>query len=441
MRSNETIAAALAACLSALAASCVKDAPAPLDTAPQPVVNSVIKPRGQIIGEAVSAVIGPEGGVLSYGEALMVNVPAGAVDKPTTFEIQPISNTLQEKEEPNAFRLFPEGVHFSKPVTLSFIYAENTESNPAARMVAFQQSDGRWCGVPTALAERQRRLTVQTSHFSDWVWFDIISLQKDSEKVRAGETVNLKLMEQVLGELVPAHHIDSVPLGAMDEIGFWQDDITIANWKIISGPGTLVPEPNKYGKPGNATYTAPPVINEVTEVEIQVEVTSKNGQISDPAAPNGRRKLGKLILLTKIRLEPDTYFFLEIDGVRHDLSAEAGGSNLNGEILVSGANDQHIMTLRCFGGQPAAYPGGIDPGETLVMLSIPMSGTSARPFQNVYTQCPDQHFSGATEIVNTGRFIQGAFSGTVYYSNQSCGYADSRNVTCTFKVKNDTYNL
>src|SRR5690606_41324509 len=159
----------------------------------------------------------------------------------------------------------------------------------------------------------------ETTHFSDWVWFDLLSLRKDKESVGAGETVKLKLLEQVLGELMPANHIDSVSLAAMDDIGF-SKDLTVSGWKIISGPGSLSPKINTNLIPGEAVYTDPTPIQRATDVEIQVEVESKNGYISDRSAPDGRRKLGKLILLTTIRLVPENFVQLIRNGVEQDLS-------------------------------------------------------------------------------------------------------------------------
>src|SRR5690606_12633522 len=175
-----------------LAASCNKDAP--LTEEPDPVFGEpVVKPKGQPVGDAVSATIGPNGGVLLYGDMVRMEIPPGAVDELTTFGIQPISNTLDEASSNTAFRLTPEGTRFNKPVRISFLYDPDAEGNPTTRMVAFQRRDGVWCGNSTELNASQRRLTVETTHFSDWVWFDLLSLRKDKETVGAGETVNLKL--------------------------------------------------------------------------------------------------------------------------------------------------------------------------------------------------------------------------------------------------------
>lgn len=417
-----------------LTVSCRKDTPAIEE--PRPVFGEpAIKPKGQPVGNAVSTIIDARGGVLWFHGTVRLEVPPGAVEKPTAFGIQPIANTLDDASPYPAFRLTPEGTHFKKPIKVSFLYEPGTAGDPQTRMVAFQNDRGIWCGVSTALDEAQHRLTVETTHFSDWVWFDLLSLRKDRESVGAGGTVNLKLLQQVLGELIPANHIDSVALGAMEDIGYWKEDVTVSNWKIVSGPGKLESQVNKHGKPGNAVYTAPAVVDKVTEVEIQVEVESKYGYISDPTVPSGRRKLGKLILLTKILLEPDNYFFLEVDGVRQDLSKGASGAVMSGQITVGGANEAGVtVTLGCYGSGSGTYPGGIDHGESFILLSVP-SGGMLRSFHNVYVQCPDIHYSGITEIGITGNTIEGTFSGMVYYSDQACGYSDSKSVKCTFKIK------
>lgn len=421
-----------------LAISCRKDAPS-LDE-PRPVFGDpVTKPKGQPVGDAVSTVIDARGGTLWFHGAVRLEIPPGAVEQPTAFGIQPITNTLDEASPYPAFRLTPEGTHFKKPIQVSFLYEPETGGHPQTRMVAFQNDKGIWCGVSTALDETQRQLTVETTHFSDWVWFDLLSLRKDRESVGAGGTVSLKLLQQVLGELVPANHIDSVSLGAMEDIGYWGAEITVSNWKIVKGPGKLEPQVNQHGKFGDALYTAPATVSEATDVEIQVEVESKHGYISDRTAPNGRRRLGKLVLLTKIRLEPDHYFFLEVDGVRQDLSMGASGAIMGGQITVGGANEAGvIVTLSCRGSGSGTYPGGIDAGESFILLSVPSGGT-LRPFHNVYVVCPDTHYSGVAEVSVTGDFIEGTFTGMVYYSDQACGYSSSKSVKCTFKIKQHSF--
>ncbi|WP_181151280.1 hypothetical protein [Sphingobacterium gobiense] len=419
-----------------LAASCNKDAP--LTEEPDPVFGEpVVKPKGQPVGDAVSAAIGPNGGVLLYGDMVRMEVPPGAVDELTTFGIQPISNTLDEASSNPAFRLTPEGIHFDKPVQISFLYDPDAEGNPATRMVAFQRNDGVWCGNSTELNASQRRLTVETTHFSDWVWFDLLSLRKDKESVGAGETVNLKLLEQILGELIPANHIDSVPLAAMDDIGF-SKDVTVSGWKIISGPGSLSPKINTKMVLGDAVYTAPTTIERATNVEIQVEVESKNGYISDRSAPGGRRKFGKLILLTTIRLVPENFVQLIVNGVEQDLSKTGNDAKIvNGSAYIRlGGDESPInLTLQCFGTGPGTYPGGIDGGEAALYYTT-YHGGERRSSISYYRTCENEEiFNGTATLTDVGLYMEGSFSGLIYpIEVQGCEVPPSTTVVFNFKI-------
>lgn len=418
-----------------LAIACKKDTP-PLEE-PRPIFGEpVVKPKGQPTGEAVSAVIGAQGGVLWYDDALRLEIPAGAVEEPTTFGIQPISNTLDEVAVNPAFRLTPEGTFFKKPVKLSFIYAPDAGVNPGGRMVAFQRSDGVWCGLPTELNASQRRLTIETAHFSDWVWFDMLSLRKDNETAGAGETVNLKLMEQVLGALIPTSSIDSVPLAAMDDVGF-SKDITVSGWKIVTGPGSLEPKLNTHLLLGDAIYTAPETVNEATTVEIQVEVESKNGYISDPSAPNGRRKLGKMILLTTIRLVPKNFVQLTLNGADQELPQLADARIVNG-ILYIRSNDERInLTLQCHGTQPGTYAGGQEGGQAWFYLSRSQGG-NRRFYNNFYRSCDgnDEIFNGTAIIHSVDDYVEGSFTGSLYPLDvQDCEIPEATAVEFKFKVK------
>lgn len=404
---------------------------------PPPVsADPVARPKGSPLDSKVTTTIGPGGGVLRYKDDVLLEIPAGAVADATLFGIQPITNTLDETGTAQAYRLTPEGIHFKKPVKISFTYDALSAENPTTRRVAFQRKDGVWCGVSTALDRSNNRVSIETSHFSDWVWFDQIGLRKNKESVSAGEQVELRVMEMMLAALNSTNHVDSVPLAALDEIGKAKD-VVINNWKIVSGPGKLSPKINTHMIPGNAIYTAPETVNTPKEVEIQVEVESKNGYISDPKAPNGRRKFGKLILLTKIRLVPTNYFYLQVDGVRKDLSAGASGAIQNGNITVGGAdNNGNLITLVCYGGGTGSYQGGIRAGESFILLSVPNNGASNRSYHNVYMDCADgQKFNGTTKITSTSGYIEGTFDGRVYYSNKECGITDSKEIRCDFKIK------
>src|SRR5690606_8958925 len=119
------------------------------------------------------------GGTLTSGDGkLMVQVPAGALNAPVELSVQPISNTLDDMAAHPAYRLLPEGVSFEKPVTLSFHVPEGMSTSGAENTltVAYQRESGIWAALPTVLDKQQRKLHVETTHFSDWVWFDELSL-------------------------------------------------------------------------------------------------------------------------------------------------------------------------------------------------------------------------------------------------------------------------
>lgn len=414
---------------------CKKDTP-PVDE-PGPVFGiPEVKPKGQPNGDAVSVLLGPQGGVLWYDDVVRLEIPPGAVDEPTIFSIQPITNTLHEASAQVAFRLAPEGISFNKPVSLSFIYPSDSEGDPTARSVAFQRNDGVWCGVSTRMDAAQRRLTIATTHFSDWVWFDMLSLRKEKESIRAGETVNLKLLEQILGALMPVNSIDSVPLAAMDDVGS-SKDISVSGWKIIAGPGTLEPKLNTKLVPGDAIYTAPQTVNEPTDVEIQVEVESKSGYISDPSAPNGRRKLGKMILVTTIRLLPETFIQLKLNGVDQGLPHVGNARIVNGGWLIRSSDARINLTLQCQGTEPGTYTGGQASGQAWLYLSR-MQGSSRRFLNNFYRSCDgNEHiFNGSATISMEDGFIEGSFVGSLYPPDvENCEIPKATAVEFTFKIK------
>ncbi|MFD1771329.1 hypothetical protein [Sphingobacterium suaedae] len=422
-----------------LAISCNKDVRLAEEPHPFPVFDDpVVKPKGRAIGKTVSAEIGPNGGVLWYGDVVRLEIPPGAVNEQTTFGIQPIGNTFDETSVNPAFRLFPEHIHFNKPVEISFLYSPDAGGNPITRIVAFQREDGVWCGSSTEHNSSQRRLIVETTHFSDWVWFDLISLRKDKESIGAGETVNLKLLEQILGELMPVNHIDSVPLAAMDDIGS-SKDITVSEWKILSGPGSLSSKINSHLLLGDAIYTAPETVHEVTDVEIQVELESKSGYISDRSAPNGRRKLGKLVLLTTVRLLPENFVQLKLGGVVQDLSQIENDAKLvNGSIYVrlGGQNAPISLTLQYFGTIPGGYPGGSAIGEAAVYFAEVVGGERSF-FNNFYRTCENDHiYNGRATLTAIDEYIQGSFSGQIFPVNvQNCEVPEPKAVELNFKIK------
>lgn len=425
-----------------LAVSCKKDTPPAADEPPPAIGEPAKKPNGQPKADPFTAFIGPHGGVISYDGSLRMAILPQTLEQPTAFSIQPISNTLDETSSRHAYRLKPEGTHFQKPIRLTFSYDGHTGGNPKTRMVAFQREDGVWCGVPTVLDEAKRQLAVETMHFSDWVWFDFITLRKDVESVGAGGQVRLKLMEQVLGALT-TNQIDSVPLAALDEIGV-SKDLTIGSWRIVAGPGKLEPKINTKLLLGDAVYTAPQTITAPTDVEVEVEIESRNGYVSDPSAPNGRRKFGKLLLLTTIRLVPENYVQLLIDGVDFPLP-QAGNAVqfVNGMIHVRAGGQQSTksIVIQYGGTHSGTYNGGAQNNQSLLSMTETVGET--RVFHvNYFRSCAgdDHRYNGTATMTVSADFVEGTFQGNAYpLAVQGCEIPESKTIDIRFKIPRSSY--
>jgi len=418
-----------------LVSSCAQEEDIRLDPEGPIWGTPVVKPKGLPLNNGASALIGPDGGSLWYEDLVQLHVPPGAVNEPTLFGIQPINNTLDEEGAPLAFRLTPDDIHFSKPVKLSLLYQAESQGNPQAREIAFQAETGVWSSVSTTLDEEQQSVTVETLHFSDWVWFDRLSLRKDKDKVGAGETVTLKLLEQILGELIPSNHIDQVPLAAMEDVGF-SKDLSVSGWRIVSGPGKLEPKINTQLLLGDAVYTAPARVDQKTEVEIQVEVESKNGYIRDPSAPNGRRKLGKLILLTTIQLVPEYQVQLHLHGNIRELSGIALYSN--GKIYVRAKDEEESISvsLEYNGTLPGSYAGGPDANQSMFYYSSSTETTRAF-LNNFYRDCENEYqYTGTAKIKFADGYAEGTFAGNIFSPNDTnCEGPQTSPVTFQFKIK------
>jgi hypothetical protein len=418
-----------------LVAGCKQDA-LQVDEDPAPLyIEPLVRPVGQVQYEAVQSVIGTEGGSLAYGEEIQVHVPAGAVENNTVFSIQPISNTLEEGTSQWSYRIMPEGVSFKKPLEIRFKVEEGDKESAFSRMIAYQSPQGIWLAAPTSWDTQERYVKTSTDHLSDWVWFDRFTLRKNKISVPAGGQVELRVMERVLGALTSHQYPDFVPLAALDEIGSSRD-IVVKNWKILKGPGQIAPKTNTHMLQGNAIYTAPAQVGEDIEVEIQVEVESKHGYIPDPQAPGGKRKFGKMILLTTILLQKDVVMFVEVDGVQYDFSAGAGAALMNNHWLVSGADQQgNQVTLLFNGAHTGNYPGGQHAHQVFVMLSLP-STNARRTFQNSYLHCSgEQIYGGIGQIHALSPALEGYFNGEVFFSDKACGFTDSKQVSLYFKIK------
>ena len=114
------------------------------------------------IGFAMKS-IGPEGGSISL-LGFQVDVPRGAVSKPTNFTIRlPVDPQLSNY----VWAEFgPHGMKFNAPVTLTVPYlGTSAENNPDAHVMWFNGTI--WTQLPTTFTT-DGRIQTQTNHFSDY---------------------------------------------------------------------------------------------------------------------------------------------------------------------------------------------------------------------------------------------------------------------------------
>ncbi len=163
---------------------------------PQQHDENTATPAGTPNGEAVTKTIDEAGGELTSADGrLKIIIPAGAVTQAKTFSIQPITNELPDGIG-NAYRITPHGEQFSKPVTLVFNYKPEDTLNTIANFmdIAYQDEQGTWQAVLNSTLDRAKhRLSVTTTHFSDWGYFKSLKLEPQTSTVEQEAVITLKL--------------------------------------------------------------------------------------------------------------------------------------------------------------------------------------------------------------------------------------------------------
>lgn len=285
--------------LAAVLVSCSKsDSPKVYPDGNGQAATPVKRPHGNPVGTAVVKTIGPAGGSIQSADgAIGVQVPAGALNAAVSFSIQQVQNTL-EGSKGKAFRLLPEGAEFLKPVTITYAYGEQEMKGtiPDALYLAYQNQDGyHYLASQTELDEQANKLTVQTTHFSDWTIAELMTVVADTTQVKPGGVANLRLKWQLGSLLAPL--TQDQPIGDLvDYDGY----VSKVSWTLSSGKGSIQPDGIGcvYKAPGQVPAENPAVVS------VSVPFTQYN---------NKRKSLA--ILLTSIYTVPDEYFILKEDGM------------------------------------------------------------------------------------------------------------------------------
>ncbi len=258
-------------------------------------------PVGSVLGAAVSAVIGSDGGELQSADgSVTLLVPAGAFSADTTVSIQPISNEALGGIG-NAFRIRPEGLHSNLPMTLRFKPGADDLQGSALRFIniGFQDSAGHW-----RVYEQPQRdsasntVSVQTTHFSDWSMLAGVQLRPGKATVKTAAT-QLLTIQYCESDEYPVDDPDYGQLPVLLECHAAPNTALSAQHWSVNGAeggsavtGTVVANADK--DTGEAFYSAPYNVPDVNPVAVSVEV-------HDPENPGD-----KTLLVSNITLVPDT---------------------------------------------------------------------------------------------------------------------------------------
>jgi len=160
----------------------------------EPAVTEVGIPDGT----AVTKEIGTSGGSFSSADGILdITIPPGAVSSNTTFSVQPITNFCPGGKF--AYRLLPEGLTFTSPVTLTFHYTDEDIAGtlPEFLGIAYQGGDKIWYSLPSAVVDDVSKIiSVQVKHFTDWTYITEIEISPTVPAVPelfVNETLNLSL--------------------------------------------------------------------------------------------------------------------------------------------------------------------------------------------------------------------------------------------------------
>ena len=244
-------------------------APAPAPAASPPLA---VTQAGVPEGLPSSATIGTAGGTLASSDGrLTISVPAGALSADTVVGIQPITATA-----PGAFgsgyRLTPEGTTFAQPMTLTFDYPadEAGASVPESLRVATRDARGYWRVIEAVRDTAQRKLSVTTTHFSDWSYVPGVQLAPASATVRVRGSVSMRV--NVCGD-----GVDPDPANAARLLLECRSASDLVNWAVngISGGNATVGTVASGGLPGTDTitdYTAPAVVPAQNPVAVSADI-------------------------------------------------------------------------------------------------------------------------------------------------------------------------
>lgn len=400
-------------------------------TPAEPVVTA----KGVAKGTPVTKQIGTAGGELESDDGkIKIVVPQGAVQQNTAFSIQPITNTLHDGDEDRtAYRLLPEGTTFAKPVQLVFNYDEDDLNGTVEDFmtVAWQRPEGSWKVEPCRLDKQHQTLTVETTHFSDWIKTGGFEIYTPKKLLRTKAKAMLTVLAVTENEMLAPLPLSDAELGELTSMG---------NWEKLKGPGTLTPIKGGRGFETSAEYTAPETVDKVEFIEIAMEVEGFN-HIKDPSAPGGVRRTGKMILFINL-IVSDNMLTGTFDDIPFGFFGdEVVITGINGNIGIRASDASGEISIIISANAAGSYPCGqiFFPNKAAVNVLAP-PGWDGPNYATSYFECGqtgDLKFSPSLVHLDVwpaiGGVAEGTYSGNVFLADGQCG-ARPKDLTLTFKV-------
>lgn len=382
-----------------IAAACSKkDSPGtpPPDDRPR---TGTVAPVGVPDGSAIARkTIGAAGGDLTSTDGLLkVTVPAGSFSADQQVSIQRITNTNPIQTN-SAYRILPEGVTFSKPVQLTFSYtdADVKGSMPEALGIAFQNKQGIWTALPVTRNTQTQKITVATTHFSDWSVFKFLELKAEIDVLPMDQATNVTaLLDWGLyypkAEGTPISKLIPVPADL------------IKSWKL-NGSGTLTTSgnPRVYKAP---KFFAGKPLNPAT---ITVELTPPNN------IP------GKYLLATEIKTDAGWVEYRVGSGAWHKLDASPAMITDGRWNLYANTDEEDGRDITFYlGGWTSQAPGGFNWTMTHTAGSVMCTITQNNEEWASYYDDPEtaaRTFIASPGMVDVTKiengYITGTFSGS-----------------------------
>ena len=363
-----------------------KDMQQPQPTHDENTITAVGIPDGNPTTQTIDA---NGGQITSEDGTVTVIIPAGALSNAKEISIQAITNQLPCGIG-HAYRITPHGEQFNTEVSIVFNYkAEDTFSTlPEFLDIAFQDAHGTWQAMTNTVVDKvNRKLTVTTTHFSDWTYFKSLTFTPAQATTDVSGSVNLKVTTTF-----PLLDPDDAPPGTTTRPVYTTPRLLrpdeILGW-TYQGEGILI------SRTAEGFYTAPDHIPAANPEAVAVNIKM--------------HRKGQFMLISNITV-------LGNNGVDY--------LRVDEDYLKAGNNGQPVLYLYGhFGNNPGAGNGSvkIDGNDMVINVWSP----------TIIVCRIDREISGAIEIIANNHTVATSvlrkFTGSFLYTRYHGGVLNSGN--------------